>query len=216
MDPFIQYAVAAAEFAVGDAASRRTPADRTGAASTSAPASAASATIEEYRIPSCSRRARTASRPSSSISTIINEAAGQVSIRYGAKGPNSGHRSRPAPRDATASATPPRIIARGDADIMIAGGAEATITPLGVAGFCAMKALSAAQRRPGAGLAARSTRTATASSWARAPASSSSRSSEHARKRGAQHLRRDRRLRLHRRRLPRHRARRTAKAPSAP
>jgi 3-oxoacyl-[acyl-carrier-protein] synthase II len=73
--------------------------------------------------------------------TIINLAAGHVSIKYGAKGPN----------EATATACTSsahsigdafRIIQRGDADAMIAGGAEAAITPLSVGGFAAMKALS--------------------------------------------------------------------------
>ncbi|MES2392471.1 MAG: beta-ketoacyl-ACP synthase II [Acidobacteriota bacterium] len=73
--------------------------------------------------------------------SIINLAAGHVSIRYGAKGPN----------EATATACTSsahsigdafRIIQRGDADAMIAGGAEAAITPLSVGGFAAMKALS--------------------------------------------------------------------------
>ncbi len=75
------------------------------------------------------------------ISTIINEAAGQISILYGSAGPNSA--------TATACSTGThaigdsfRIIARGDADLMLAGGAEAPITPLGVSGFCAMRALS--------------------------------------------------------------------------
>ena len=73
--------------------------------------------------------------------TIINLAAGHVSIKYGAKGPN----------EATATACTSsahsigdafRIIQRGDADAMIAGGTEAAITPLSVGGFAAMKALS--------------------------------------------------------------------------
>lgn len=73
--------------------------------------------------------------------TIVNLAAGHVSIRYGAKGPNEA--------TATACTTSAhsigdafRIIQRGDADAMIAGGAEAAITPMGVGGFAAMKALS--------------------------------------------------------------------------
>ena len=72
---------------------------------------------------------------------IVNLAAGQVSIRYGAKGPNEA--------TATACTTSAhsvgnayRAIERGDADVMIAGGAEAAITPMGVGGFAAMKALS--------------------------------------------------------------------------
>ena len=72
---------------------------------------------------------------------IVNLAAGQVSIRYGAKGPNEA--------TATACTTSAhsigdayRIIERGDADVMFAGGSEAAITPMGVGGFAAMRALS--------------------------------------------------------------------------
>ncbi len=81
------------------------------------------------------------------ISSIINEAAGQISIRFKAKGPNSA--------TATACSTSShaigdafRMIARGDADRMIAGGAEAPLTPLGMAGFCAMRALSTRNNEP--------------------------------------------------------------------
>jgi 3-oxoacyl-[acyl-carrier-protein] synthase II len=72
---------------------------------------------------------------------IVNMAAGQLSIRYGAKGPISA--------TATACATSAnsigdsvRMILHGDADVMIAGGAEAAVTPLSVGGFSAMRALS--------------------------------------------------------------------------
>src|SRR3954467_5268525 len=72
---------------------------------------------------------------------IVNLAAGHVSIRYGAKGPNEA--------TATACTTSAhsigdayKIIQRCDADVMIAGGTEAAITPMGVGGFAAMRALS--------------------------------------------------------------------------
>lgn len=78
---------------------------------------------------------------------IINLASGQVSIKFGAKGPNSAV--------ATACATGShaigdafRIIQRGDADVMIAGGTESVITPLAIGGFAVMKALSTRNNEP--------------------------------------------------------------------
>jgi 3-oxoacyl-[acyl-carrier-protein] synthase II len=79
--------------------------------------------------------------------TIVNLASGQVSIRSGAKGPNSA--------TATACTTSAhsigdsfRIIQRGDADAMICGGTEACITPMGIGGFAAMRALSTRNEEP--------------------------------------------------------------------
>jgi 3-oxoacyl-[acyl-carrier-protein] synthase II len=78
---------------------------------------------------------------------IINLAAGHVSMRWGARGPNEA--------TATACTTSAhsigdayKIIARNDADVMIAGGTEAAITPMGVGGFAAMRALSTRNDAP--------------------------------------------------------------------
>jgi 3-oxoacyl-[acyl-carrier-protein] synthase II len=78
---------------------------------------------------------------------IINLAAGHVSMRYGAKGPNEA--------TATACTTSAhsigdsfRIIQHGDSDVMIAGGSEAAITPMGVGGFASMRALSTRNDAP--------------------------------------------------------------------
>ena len=72
---------------------------------------------------------------------IINIASGQISIRYGAKGPNLGQVSA-CSSSAHSIGDAYRCIERGDADVMFAGGAEATVSPLGIGGFNAMKALS--------------------------------------------------------------------------
>jgi 3-oxoacyl-[acyl-carrier-protein] synthase II len=79
--------------------------------------------------------------------TIVNMAAGQLSIRYGAKGPISA--------TATACATSAnsigdsvRMIMHGDADVIIAGGSEAAVTPLSVGGFASMRALSQRNDEP--------------------------------------------------------------------
>ena len=73
--------------------------------------------------------------------SIINLAAGQVSIRFGARGPNLATCTA-CTASAHAIGESFEIIRRGDAEVMIAGGSEAAITPMGVGGFAAMRALS--------------------------------------------------------------------------
>jgi 3-oxoacyl-[acyl-carrier-protein] synthase II len=140
MDSFIQYALGAAQLAIEDSGIE--PAllagDRCGVYVGSGIGGIG--TIEEYHKILLEKGPDRIS-PFFLIATIVNEASGQISIRFKAKGPNS------AAVTACASGTHSlgdafRIIQRGDADRMIAGGTEAPITPLGVAGFCAMKALS--------------------------------------------------------------------------
>ncbi len=74
-------------------------------------------------------------------SAIVNLAAGQVSIRHNAKGPNEATCTA-CTTSAHSIGDASRIIKYGDADVMIAGGSEAAITPMGVGGFAAMRALS--------------------------------------------------------------------------
>jgi 3-oxoacyl-[acyl-carrier-protein] synthase II len=78
---------------------------------------------------------------------IINLASGHISIRYGAKGPNSATATA-CSASAHAVGDSFRLIQHGYADVMICGGTEATITPMGVGGFAAMKALSTRNDEP--------------------------------------------------------------------
>ena len=152
MDLFIQFGLAAAELAVADSGIDRDDlrSDRAGTYVGSGIGGMGS--IEENHKVLLEKGPDRVS-PFFLIQTIINEASGQISIRYGVKGPNCAN--------ATACSTGThaigdsfRIIARGDADIMIAGGAEAPITPLGLAGFTRHEGHVGAQRRAGEGLAA--------------------------------------------------------------
>jgi 3-oxoacyl-[acyl-carrier-protein] synthase II len=146
MDRFIQFALAAAELAAADAgfAAGQLAGERTGVYVGSGIGGLGS--IEETHKVLLEKGPDRVS-PFFLIQTIINEASGQISIRFGAQGPNSA--------TATACSTSAhavgdsfRMIVRGEADIMIAGGAEAPLTPLSVAGFNAIKALSVRNDEP--------------------------------------------------------------------
>ena len=146
MDLFTQYAVVAAQLAVEDSgiAPAALEGERTGVCVGSGIGGIGS--LEETHKVLLEKGPDRVS-PFFLVQTIINEAAGQISIKYRAKGPNTA--------TVTACSTGThaigdsfRMIARGDVDIMFAGGAEAPITPLGLAGFCAMKALSERNDEP--------------------------------------------------------------------
>lgn len=146
MDRFIHLAVAAATIALEDSGLKITDdnAERVGVIVGSGIGGLG--TIEHYHSVLLERGPRRIT-PFFIPMLVINLASGQISIRFGAKGPNSAV--------STACATGNhsigdafKIIQRGEADAMIAGGAEAVITPLGIGGFNAMKALSTRNNEP--------------------------------------------------------------------
>jgi len=146
MDLFILYALAAAELALRDADYEISPAEaeRVGVFIGSGIGGLPSIERQhEILLKDGPRRIS----PFFIIGLIVNMASGQVSIRYGAKGPNQ--------TSCTACATGTHaigdafsLIRRGDADVMIAGGTEGVIAPLCVGGFCAMRALSTRNDQP--------------------------------------------------------------------
>ena len=146
MDVFIQYALVASQFAMDDAGLTITPqlADSVGVFIASGIGGFSTIEREHHElIKGGPRRISPFFIPAS----IINLAAGQVSIRFGARGPNLATCTAcTASAHAVGEAT--EIIKRGDADVMIAGGSEASITPMGIGGFAAMRALSTRNDEP--------------------------------------------------------------------
>jgi len=140
MGRFIQFAIAASECALSGSGFRVTPetAERTGVYIGSGIGGFEVIEREHKNLLESGPRRIS---PFFIPATIVNLASGYVSIRTGAKGPNSA--------TATACTTSAhcvgdsfKIIQRGDADAMICGGTEACITPMGIGGFAAMRALS--------------------------------------------------------------------------
>ena len=146
MDVFIQLAIAASQFAMTDAKLTISPdvADRVGVFIASG--IGGFGTIEREHKAFLEGGPRRIS-PFFIPASIINLAAGQVSIRLGAKGPNSATCTA-CSASAHAIGDAFEIIRRDDADVMIAGGSEAAITPMGVGGFAAMRALSTRNDEP--------------------------------------------------------------------
>jgi 3-oxoacyl-[acyl-carrier-protein] synthase II len=140
MDVFIQYAIAASQLAMDDAglSVREEIATRVGVLIGSG--IGGFSTIEREHKALLEGGPRRIS-PFFIPASIINLAAGQVSIRFAAKGPNSATCTA-CSASAHAIGDAFEIIRRNDADVMIAGGSEAAITPMAVGGFAAMRALS--------------------------------------------------------------------------
>jgi 3-oxoacyl-[acyl-carrier-protein] synthase II len=146
MDIFIQYAIAASVMAMEDSGLKIPPgkADRVGVV---VGAGLGGLTTIEFFHKVLLEKGPGRISPFFIPMLIVNEAPGQISMRFGAKGPNTSA--------VTACATGNhnigdawRIIQRGDADAIITGGVEATITPLAVSGFNAMRAISTRNDEP--------------------------------------------------------------------
>lgn len=140
MDNFIQYALGAAHFAMEDSGLKITEENAERVGVLVGAGLGGLPTIEKYHSALLEGGHKKIS-PFFIPMLIINLAPGHISIKYGAKGPNISSVS------ACATSTHSigdayHIIKRGDADAMIAGGTESVVTPLGIGGFAAMKALS--------------------------------------------------------------------------
>jgi 3-oxoacyl-[acyl-carrier-protein] synthase II len=146
VDRFIQFAIAAAEFAVKDSALEITAELAPAVGVYIGSGIGGFGTIEREHSELLKGGPRRVS-PFFIPAAIVNLASGWVSIRHGAKGPNSATATA-CTSSAHAVGDSFRLIQRGDALAMIAGGSEAAITPLGVGGFCAMRALSTRNDAP--------------------------------------------------------------------
>ena len=146
LDPFVKYAIACAVMAVDDAGLVLSQVDKTRfGVLVGSGIGGITTLLDTHDVLNAKGPDRVS--PFFIPMLIINMASGLISMRFGAKGPNSSV--------VTACATgnhaigdAMKIIQRGDADIMIAGGAEAMIIPLTIAGFCQMKAMSTRNDEP--------------------------------------------------------------------
>jgi 3-oxoacyl-[acyl-carrier-protein] synthase II len=146
MDLFIHYAIAASEFAMQDSGYKIDETNATRAGVYIGSGIGGFGVIEATHTALMEGGPRKIS-PFFIPASIVNLASGWVSIRSGAKGPNSATCTA-CTTGAHAIGDSFKIIQRGDADLMIAGGSEGCITPLGIGGFCAMRALSTRNDEP--------------------------------------------------------------------
>jgi 3-oxoacyl-[acyl-carrier-protein] synthase II len=147
LDPFIQYAMAAGSLAVADSGLEISGefAERVGCF---VGAGLGGVTTIEATCKTLSEKGpRHGFSPFFVPMIIVNLASGNLSIKFGAKGPNLSQVSA-CSTGTHAIGDAFRVIERGDADAMICGGTEATVTPLGVGGFNAMRALSTRNQAP--------------------------------------------------------------------
>ncbi len=146
MDLFIHYAIAASDFAVLDSGLKIDASNATRVGVYIGSGIGGFGVIEATHTALMEGGPRKIS-PFFIPASIVNLASGWVSIRSGAKGPNSATCTA-CTTGAHAVGDSFKIIARGDADAMICGGSEGCITPLGIGGFCAMRALSTRNEEP--------------------------------------------------------------------
>jgi len=147
VDPFIQYAIAAAGLAVADSGLEIKDAFAERVGCFVGAGLGGVTTIEATCKTLAEKGPRHGISPFFVPMIIVNLAPGQISIRHGAKGPNLSQVSA-CSTGAHAIGDAFRVIAHGEADAMICGGTEATVTPLGVGGFNSMRALSTRNESP--------------------------------------------------------------------
>ncbi len=148
MDLFIQYGIAGAALAVADAGLDQAPvADPERFGVFVGAGLGGLATLESTIAALKEKGPRHGISPYFVPAIIVNLAAGQISIRHGAKGPNLSHVSA-CSTGAHSIGEAFRTIVHGTADVMIAGGTESTVTPLGIGGFCSSRALSTRNDEP--------------------------------------------------------------------
>ena len=148
MDLFIQYAIAGAAMACADAGLETTPvADPERFGVFVGAGLGGISTLESTTAALREKGPRHGISPYFVPAIIVNLAAGQISIRHNAKGPNLSHVSA-CSTGAHSIGEAFRTIVYGSADVMIAGGTESTVTPLGIGGFCSSRALSTRNDEP--------------------------------------------------------------------